>query len=286
MWRQFLPQIQRGIAIHGAKRPFQSAGTWRFLALSQQDVRRGPTFQQTIAHIERVNHNLVSRRTAWRACHLSTDTNAGEKLRPDSKQPTQPEAPKRRLSDDIKEYKERAATGSTASFDSTLIASDIANVFPRIKTTSLSTKRIVIHDEAMKNAVTLVLVAFRSFADDQLQSWRTAFAEALPRDSTQWYDVTINESFGAQALSGFIQRLHRSRTDPALHDFYVAFNSKAREPLEALLPSRNRMFGYVLLLDRHARVRFRASGMASKRGLDAMISSANAILAEDSQKAD
>lgn len=225
--------------------------------------------------------NRILRSTAWRANHLSTDTSRGEKLHPDRKQSSQAQASKSRLAEDIKEYKARVASGKTASFDPVPIPVESASVFPRIKTTSLSTKRIVIHDKAMKNSVTLVLVAFRSFADDQLQSWKNTFVKDLPQDSVQWYDVTINESFGAQALSGFIQRLQRGRTDPALHDFYVAFNSKAREPLEALLPSRNRMFGYVLLLDPQARVRFRASGMATEPGLQAMISCAKEILSED-----
>lgn len=240
-------------------------------------IFRGISSRRTFTHNN--SQNPIKRSTAWRASHLSTDTNAGGNVRPDSKQPAPAEATKRRIADDLKEYKQRVATGNTASFD--FIAADDASVFPRIKTTSLSTKRIVIHDEALKKSVTLVLVAFRSFADDQLQSWKNAFLSALPQDSVQWYDVTINESFGAQALSGFIQRLHRSRTDPSLHDYYVAFNSKAREPLEALLPSQNRMFGYVLLLDRQARVRFRASGMASDEGLDALLSSAKELMSEE-----
>lgn len=246
--------------------------------MREQYLARGLSSWQPLSH-HMSRHRTIGG-TAWRASHLSTDTSPGENLNPNQKQSAQAQPSKSRLADDIKEYKQRVASGKTASFDPSLIPVDSASVFPRIKTTSLSTKRIVIHDEAMKNSVTMVLVAFRSFADDQLQSWKNAFVKALPQTSVQWYDVTINESFGAQALSGFIQRLQRGRTDPALHDFCVAFNSKAREPLEALLPSRNRMFGYVLLLDRQALVRFRASGMATEEGLGAMISCANEIMAE------
>lgn len=211
------------------------------------------------------------------ARYFSTDSKANGNIQTR----TQAESPpRRRPRDDLKEYQERAATGSTATFDAGLISPEDASIFPRIKTTSLSTKRIVIHDEALMSSVTLVLVAFRSFADDQLQSWKRAFEDELPRDKSKWFDVTINESFGAQALSGFIQRLHRGRTDPSLHDYYVAFNSRAREPLESLLPSRNRMFGHVLLLDRHARVRFRASGMASDDALQVFLSCAKKLVQE------
>lgn len=209
---------------------------------------------------------------------FSRDANANGKVQANSSAPEEPQ--KRSTKEDIKEYQQLASKGSTAMFDTSLIAPENANVFPRIKTTSLSTKRIVIHDEALSNSVTLVMVAFRSFADDQLQSWRRAFEAEIPQDKAQWYDVTINESFGAQALSGFIQRLQRGRTDPALHDYYVAFNNKAREPLEALLPSRNRMFGYVLLLDAQSRVRFRASGMASDDALQIFLTCAKNIVRE------
>lgn len=199
-------------------------------------------------------------------------------------QPAKQSTAKQSTKEDIKEYQKLVAKGSTAMFDEALIPPEEANVFPRIKTTSLSTKRIVIHDEALANSVTLVMVAFRSFADDQLQSWKRAFEAELPTDQAQWYDVTINESFGAQALSGFIQRLQRGRTDPSLHDYYVAFNDRAREPLEALLPSRNRMFGYVLLLDGQSRVRFRASGMASDDALQVFLNCAKNIVRESASR--
>ncbi|KAI0562675.1 ATPase assembly factor ATP10 [Gracilaria domingensis] len=185
----------------------------------------------------------------------------------------------RRLADDIKEYNEATSSGRLARFDSSLIPIAEAAVFPRIKTTSLSTKRIVIHDEASHVPVTLVLVAFRSFADDQLASWRETFTHHFPQG--RWFDVTINESFGAQALSGFVQRWQRGRTDQALHDYYVSFNDRAREPLESLLLSRNRMYGYVLLLDRKARVRFRGSGMANPAAIDALLESGKQLITED-----
>lgn len=186
----------------------------------------------------------------------------------------------RRLADDVREYNEATSTGRLAQFDTSLIPVSQADIFPRIKTTSLSTKRIVIHDEAADSPLTLVMVAFRSFADDQLASWRFPFSEHFPQG--KWFDVTVNESFGAQALSGFVQRWQRGRTDQALHDYYVSFNDRAREPLETLLLSRNRMYGYVLLLDRKARVRFRGSGMADPQAIDVMVDCGHQLVKEDS----
>lgn len=190
-------------------------------------------------------------------------------------------APRRQsMTRDIREHAEKVKHGSACTHDNGLIRPDDAKIFPRIKTTSLSTKRIVIHDEASSKAVTLVMVAFRSFADDQLLPWREAFVRAFA-DKGGWYDLTVNESFSAQALSGFVQRWQRGRTDPALHDFYVAFNSRAREPLESLMLTTNRMFGNVLLLDRNARVRFRASGPPSDDGLEALLNCAKQLLDDD-----
>lgn len=178
---------------------------------------------------------------------------------------------------DIREYAANANQGIASRHDHGLIPLSEAKPFPRIKTTSLSTKRIVISDEALQSPVTLVLVAFRSIADDQLKPWRDAFVSAAGTDG-RWFDVTVNESFAAQALSGFVQRWQRGRTDPHLHDFYVAFNNYAREPLEVLLLSTNRMYGNVLLLDRHARVRFRASGTPTPSGIDTLSTCAHQLI--------
>ncbi|PXF46333.1 hypothetical protein BWQ96_03989 [Gracilariopsis chorda] len=194
--------------------------------------------------------------------------------------PQQKPTRSRRFADDVREYNEATRTGRIAQFDTSLIPVSKANIFPRIKTTSLSTKRIVIHDEAADSPLTLVMVAFRSFADDQLASWRFPFSEHFPEG--KWFDVTVNESFGAQALSGFVQRWQRGRTDQTLHDYYVSFNDRAREPLETLLLSRNRMYGYVLLLDRKARVRFRGSGMANSHAIDVMVDCGQQLMKEDS----
>lgn len=186
---------------------------------------------------------------------------------------------------DIRDHASNVKHGTACQFDKGLIPFDTAKSFPRIKTTSLSTKRIVISDEASASAVTLVLVAFRSIADTQLKPWRDAFS-SLVGQRGQWFDVTINESFAAQALSGFVQRWQRGRTDPSLHDFYVAFNNHAREPLEVLLLSTNRMYGNVLLLDRNARVRFRAYGSPTPLGIDSLLSCASQLLNEgESEKA-
>lgn len=194
-----------------------------------------------------------------------------------SSQPTSPLQEPNSILKDIREYAANANRGTASKHDLGLIPLSEAKVFPRIKTTSLSTKRIVISDEASRSPVTLVQVAFRSIADEQLKPWREAFVSSVGPDG-QWYDVTVNESFAAQALSGFVQRWQRGRTDSQLHDFYVAFNNYAKEPLEGLLLSTNRMYGNILLLDRHARVRFRAFGVPEQSGIDTFLSCAHQLI--------
>lgn len=197
---------------------------------------------------------------------------------------------RRTLGNDLKELRMRGEVG--VAMDSELVSPEVAAFFPRIKTTSLSTKRIVIHDKAHRASVTLVLLAFRRYADEQLLSWRAPFLEALKsykippsRDRVaQIYDVTINESFATQALSGFVQRMQRSSVDAQLHDFHVAFNDRLREPIEKILPLHNRLYGYALLLDSNARVRFRAAGYADDRALVTFLDCAKRLAKEDAEQ--
>ncbi len=196
------------------------------------------------------------------------------------------ELERRSLSKDLKELRIRGEVG--VSVDSELLAADEAAFFPRIKTTSLSTKRVVIHDEARRASVTLVLLAFRRYADEQLLSWRAPFLESLKgfnvapgRDRVaQIYDVTINETFATQALSGFVQRMQRSNIDSQLHDYHVAFNDRVRDPIENILPLHNRLYGYALLLDSNARVRFRAAGYADDSALTSFLDAAKCLAKE------
>lgn len=207
---------------------------------------------------------------------------------PPARPTTNKDLPERRsLGLDLKELRARGEVGVAMDFD--VIPADKAASFPRIKTTSLSTKRIVIHDEARHASVTLVLLAFRRYADEQLLSWRAPFIESLQpleiaagrERVAQIYDVTINESFATQALSGFVQRMQRSSIDAHLHDYYVAFNDRLRDPIENILPLRNRLYGYALLLDSNARVRFRAAGYANDRALGPFLNAAKRLAQED-----
>lgn len=187
------------------------------------------------------------------------------------------------MREEIKEHAKLTAEGRASQHDGGLLPTAGALSFPRIKTTSISTKCMIIADEASTAPATLVLVAFRSFADDQLKPWRQQFEDRFAQAGLRWFDVTVNESFAAQAFSGFVQRWQRGYIAPELHDYFVAFNSKVRQPLEVLLLNHNRMFGNVLLLDRQARVRFRAAGPPSPDGIDTLVKCTQRLISEDSE---
>lgn len=122
-----------------------------------------------------------------------------------SAQPVSPLQEPHSILKDIHEYAANANQGTARKHDHGLIPLSETKLFSRIKTTTLSTQRIVISDEVLQSPVTLVVVAFRSIADDQLKPLRDAFVSAVGTDGRR-SAVTVNESFAAQALSGFVQR--------------------------------------------------------------------------------
>ena len=152
---------------------------------------------------------------------------------------------------------------------------------------------MVIADECKHASVTLILLAFRRYADPQIESWRQPFLDALQdgpnvkkrrSEAGQIYEVTVNESFATQALSGFTQGFQRRFVDPKQHDFHLAFNDSIREPIEQILPLQNRLYGYAMLLDPSARVRFRAAGYADERAIKVFQDAVKTLIKQDTHK--
>eukprot|EP00171_Calliarthron_tuberculosum_P003052 IDg3052t1 len=252
------------------------------------------TFLRAARHMQSVLPRSFTSLVAFRnppdrvkSRHFCTDRHSPAKSSSDS--PTWSTAAGRRTGDEPAELRLRGDVA--VGVDSTLVDPTKAAVFPRIKATSLSTKRIVIHDECTNASATLVLIAFRRCADRQLDSWRSPFVNLLADkglangclQSAQIFDVTINETFTSQALSGFVQHRQRSWVHVDLHDYYVAFNDRLRKPIEDLLPIQNRLYGFALLLDSSARVRFRGAGIADERSLKIFLNAANKLVEEDSR---
>lgn len=187
------------------------------------------------------------------------------------------------MGDQLRELKRASVErGGTASVDDGLVAPGDSRPFPALEMVSLEQEAVVIRDEAARASVTLVLLAYRSFADDQIASWRAPYDAAFATDDrAQMFDVAVNESFAARMLSGFVQRFQKRKVEAALHHNTVAYNVDACKRLEALLPSRNRLFGYALLLDREGRVRFRAAGMATSEARATMVTAAKQLVLDE-----
>jgi hypothetical protein len=169
--------------------------------------------------------------------------------------------------------------------DREIVSASAAPLFPRLEMTSLAGNEIFIQEAARDAKLTLVLLAFRSFADSQVASWRDPFeAEFRLQSDSQIFDVSVNETISAQALSGFVQRLQRRHVDKALHSYYVALNGRASDSLESVLPSNNRLIGYALLLDNNAKVRFRTAGMADEASSVKLLNAARQLIEESSSQ--
>lgn len=167
----------------------------------------------------------------------------------------------------------------TLFVDPSMIVPELAIPFPRREMVSLTGKTVLVVEEARKFSATVVFLAFRSFADEQLASWRAPLtAEFSNRPDLRIYDVAVNESFASQALSGFVRRVQRTTVDLSLHDCYLTLNEKSEEGLEAALPSSNRLFGYGFVLDSEGRIRFRVAGMASADAIPGFVGVVRSLL--------
>ncbi|KAA8491439.1 hypothetical protein FVE85_2454 [Porphyridium purpureum] len=163
-----------------------------------------------------------------------------------------------------------------------IIPASEAPVIPRFKTTSLSTHRVVIQDDALKARANLVCVLFREGASEQVASWSVPFKKHVqfaPYGSAQVFQLIINESFVFQALSGWAQHRLRTMVPKEEHDFVLSFNDSNPE-LISLLAHKNRLYGHVLLLDRSARIRWRACGRASPETLSYLLNATDQLLQE------
>lgn len=184
-----------------------------------------------------------------------------------------------------------ARARGVAAVDSGLEAAASARFFPAVRMASVGGEEVSVREAACGAPMTLVLLAFRSFADVQVASWREAFVDEFGGTGESdaqgggplVFDVSVNETFSAQMLSGFVQRLQRGRVADGMLSRTLALNEDMGPEIERLLPSKNRLFGYALLLDREGRVRFRAAGMATDDARAELLAAGKKLILEDAQ---
>lgn len=148
-------------------------------------------------------------------------------------------------------------------------------------------------EEENASRVTLICMAFRAHAQSMVVSWSLPFARKFSnlefRQSIQVFEVSVIESYllslwpikslllrtmkGADGIRGE-EELQR-QVVYAFGDTYF---------LRKALGIPNLLSGYVFLLDRKGRVRWRASGMATEAELASMMSCTSRLLEEQSSK--
>lgn len=94
-----------------------------------------------------------------------------------------------------------------------------------------------------------VLLAFRAFAQPTLDAWRSAMRDVLP----EHYELTVNERWIDQLVAPLARR------SLARDERQLVLTGDAKRLVDALRID-SRLLGYVYLLDREARVRWRAVG--------------------------
>jgi len=199
--------------------------------------------------------------------------------------------------DDYHEFaRDKDMLGSISGTD--LIPEDQADLLPRFKTTSLSTHRVVVQDEAKKYKACVVGVMFREIATTQVESYIKPLQERLKRNVAQSNEIVYpstssfanihhdqnvvifnlvwNETFVHQALSGWAQSRLRHQVPEHEHDYVLSYNTSDPK-LVSVLQTTNRLYGQVLLIDPKSRIRWRASGMATPQTLDIFLKNVNEL---------
>eukprot|EP00188_Purpureofilum_apyrenoidigerum_P003886 Plantae.Rhodophyta-Purpureofilum_apyrenoidigerum.ctg4191.p1 GENE.Plantae.Rhodophyta-Purpureofilum_apyrenoidigerum.ctg4191~~Plantae.Rhodophyta-Purpureofilum_apyrenoidigerum.ctg4191.p1 ORF type:complete len:240 (+),score=37.73 Plantae.Rhodophyta-Purpureofilum_apyrenoidigerum.ctg4191:291-1010(+) len=171
---------------------------------------------------------------------------------------------------------------NTFAKTSGFITQERATVFPRIKTTSLSTKRIVIQDEAKKADATILNIAFRQSGMEQILEWHNLLASRMPRPKYRDLHLIVNETFLFRALSGFIQSSQRRKIPVEQHDQHIVYNNSA-DGILALTNSSSRVVGYLFLLDREAKLRWYGYCKPTEESVNELADSINK-LAEETKK--
>lgn len=133
----------------------------------------------------------------------------------------------------------------------------------------------------VENACTLICMAFRASAQPMVVSWSSPFAKHFPCDV---FEVSIIESWllSLWPIKRLLLRIVRGREESERGKVVYAFGDTYE--FRKVLGVPNLLSGYVFLIDSKGRVRWRASGMATKEELEAMTSCTTRLLHEESSK--
>jgi ATPase complex subunit ATP10 len=134
---------------------------------------------------------------------------------------------------------------------------------------------------------TLVCVAFRASAQPMVLSWSAPFAQKFAGSTLiKVFEVSVIESSLLSIWPIKPLLLHTMRGSQQTHDAnalerHVVYAFGDAYEFRKVLGVPNLLSGYVFLLDRKGRVRWRASGMATEQELDSMAMCTSRLLQEE-----
>lgn len=138
---------------------------------------------------------------------------------------------------------------------------------------------------------TLICLAFRASAQAMVVSWSSPFAESFKGSSPSMnvFEVSVIESsvLSLWPIKRLLLRIvqgssQREGNDALERKVVYAFGDTYE--FRKVLGVPNLLSGYVFLVDRKGRVRWRASGMATKEELESMTSCTTRLLQEETSK--
>ncbi|KAG0608330.1 hypothetical protein M758_8G097200 [Ceratodon purpureus] len=141
---------------------------------------------------------------------------------------------------------------------------------------------------------TLVCIAFRASAQPMVLSWSSPFAQKFSVstlcDSVQVFEVSVIEStlLALWPIKWLLLRMvRRSQSVDGVNELErkVVYAFGDAYEFRKVLGIPNLLSGYAFLLDRRGRVRWRASGMATKEELESMTTCTTRLLQEETSKA-
>ena len=171
--------------------------------------------------------------------------------------------------------------------------------FPSLSTESLASSAETIQlPEHFKGEVTLVALSYKDIGAQALPSWIEPFMSSVGsygsgagggrarRDGrraggAQLVQLTIAESSLYRVFRGSLVSSLRRLVDISRHHSYLVHvgGGGAVRDLRAALEIKNRLVGYVFLVDSDARVRWRGCGEATTEEIDRMIECAQGLCA-------
>jgi ATP10 protein len=151
--------------------------------------------------------------------------------------------------------------------------------FPEVHAGTLAgpTSQALLYE--LQGSVTLVGLIFKQSGQAMLNTWLAPLQQA--QQKARVAQIVVTESYVFNMMKGVITRDMQRNVPAELHaSTYVLFGDASS--LDDVLGVRNRMSGYVFLVDAKGRVRWRGCGMATEPEIAAMLKCYSELLTKPS----